>query len=130
MLKPTRKARALYQASMTLARFAERIAPWLVCMSTYIHRRPGRAAILVAAILVAAILAGCSTGSINGDRLLQAIEFGPEECGEASITGNLALGGSPWISSTAAVDIDKQKPCPPRTVTHENTQATEPGAQQ
>lgn len=52
-------------------------------------------------------LTGCS--NIETKEVLDAVQLGPDECGRASITGDLSVGSNPIISTTVHVNIDKEK---------------------
>ena len=58
-------------------------------------------------------LAGCAT-NIESRTPLDRIEFGPDECGTAEISGTIDLNGNPFVSSNVHLSVQKQKPCPPQ----------------
>jgi hypothetical protein len=62
---------------------------------------------MIRAILIALMLTGC--GSIPASEVLDAIQLGPDECGSASITGNITVGGNPIASTDVHVNINKEK---------------------
>ena len=58
-------------------------------------------------ILSLLVVGGC--GGIETKEILDAVQIGPDECGKASITGNLTVGSNPVFSTEVHVDIDKEK---------------------
>lgn len=67
---------------------------------------------LVLAVLVMALLTGCATGP-DAKSALDRVEFGPDECGTAEISGTVDINGNPFVSSNVHLSVQKQKPCPP-----------------
>lgn len=57
-------------------------------------------------------LTGCATGQ-DSKSPLDRVEFGPDECGTAEISGTVDLNGNPFVSSNVHMSVQKQKPCPP-----------------
>jgi hypothetical protein len=59
------------------------------------------------------LLTGCATGP-DTKSPLDRVEFGPDECGTAEISGTVDLNGNPFVSSNVYLSVQKQKPCPPQ----------------
>lgn len=70
---------------------------------------------MVALVLVLLFLSGCSSTPQDQDAksLLETLEFGPEECGQFQLTGDVEVGSNPlpWFATKMHMNLDKQKPC-------------------
>jgi hypothetical protein len=60
-------------------------------------------------LLIAALSGLTACGSIPASEVLEAVQLGPDECGTASISGSITVGGNPIASTSMHVDIDKEK---------------------
>ena len=67
--------------------------------------------LIVLATLCLVLLTGCATGP-DAKSPLDRIEFGPDECGTAEISGTVDLNGNPFVSSNVHLSVQKQKLCP------------------
>lgn len=67
---------------------------------------------IVLATVCLVLLTGCATGP-DARSALDRVEFGPDECGTAEISGTVDLNGNPFVSSNVHLSVQKQKPCPP-----------------
>jgi hypothetical protein len=73
----------------------------------------GPIAVLVVVLVVSLFLmAGCASNP-DAKSLIETLEFGPEECGEFQLTGDVNLGTSPLpgFSTKVHMNLDKRKEC-------------------
>lgn len=78
--------------------------------------------IRIAFLLAAIFLSGCQSKGVpeeDAKSLLETLEFGPDECGQFQVTGNMQAGTTviPWVSTDVYVNLDKRKPCADEEVT-------------